>query len=103
MLDIKTEEKMCERCQKIINKIWPKIQTGRQYWTPDLYKRKEFCIEEKSDQKIKIKPQNISITKKSFLAALHYLIQNEQHFKNQIEIRSSNSRKSAGPFMVSIY
>ena len=76
------------------------MQTGRQYWTPDLYKGKEFCIEEKTNQKIKIKPPNISITKESFLATLHYLIQNEYHFKNQCEIRSSNSRKSAGPLCI---
>ena len=88
---------MCEHCQKIMNKIWLKLKIGRRYRTPDLYKGKDFCIEEKSSISIKIKPQNISITKKSFLAVLHYLIQNEHHFKNQCEIRSSNSRKAAGP------
>lgn len=87
---------MCERCKKIIDKIWPKMQTGRRYRTPDLYKGKDFFIEEKSNQKIKIKPQNVSITKESFLASLHYLIQNEHHFENQCEIRSSNSREEAG-------
>ena len=88
---------MCERCKKIMNKIWPKLQVGRCYRTPDLYKGKDYCIEEKSTQRIKITPQNISITKASFLATLHYLIQNEHHFKNQCEIRSSNSRQTAGP------
>jgi len=88
---------MCERCQKIMNKVWPKLKIGRPYRTPDLYKGKDFYIEKKSSQKIKIAPQNISITKESFLAALHFLIQNEHYFKNQCEICSSNSRKTAGP------
>ncbi len=88
---------MCERCEKIINIIWPKLQTGKQYTTPDLYKGKDFYIAEKSNQRIKIAPQNISIKTASFLATLHYLIQNEHYFRNQCEIRSSNSKKTAGP------
>src|SRR3990172_2526264 len=88
---------MCERCDKIIGQIWPKLQTGKRYRTPDLYKGKDFYIDEKSNQGIKIVPQNISITKESFLAALHYLIQNEHHFRKQCEIRSSNSIKTSGP------
>jgi len=82
---------MCERCQRIIEKVWPKLRIGRQYRTPDLYRGKDFTIKEITSLNIKIVPQNISIIKESFLATLHYLIQNEHNFKNQCEIRSSNS------------
>ena len=88
---------MCDHCRKIVNKLWPKLEIGKRYRTPDLYKGKDFFIEEKSSLRIKIRPQNISITKESFLAALYYLFQNKHYFKNQCEIRSSNSKKTAGP------
>lgn len=88
---------MCDRCDRIINKMWPKLETGKRYRTPDLYKGKDFYIEEKTSRGLKIVPQNISVTKEAFLSALHYLIQNEHNFRNQCEIRSSNSRKTAGP------
>lgn len=88
---------MCESCEKVVNKIWPKLKTGKRYRTPDLYNGKDFLIEDKSNQRIKIIPQSISITREAFLSALHYLYQNEHYFRNQCEIRSSNSRKSAGP------
>jgi hypothetical protein len=88
---------MCDQCEKIINKIWPKLATGKRYRTPDLYKGKDFSIEEKTRQGLKIVPQNISITKDAFLSALHYLIQHKHNFRNQCEIRSSNDRRTAGP------
>ena len=88
---------MCERCQKIVNRIWHKLQIGKVYQTPDRYKGKEFCIETITSQKIGINPQKVFITKDSFLAALHYLVQNNHNFENPCEIRSSNSREAAGP------
>ncbi|MFH0974850.1 MAG: hypothetical protein V1874_03610 [Spirochaetota bacterium] len=88
---------MCEHCQNIIEKVWSKLEEGRQFRTPDLYKGKNFFIKEKYNQKITITPQNISITKESFSSTLHYLFQNDHYFKNQCEIRSSNSEKAAGP------
>ncbi len=88
---------MCDQCERIINEIWPKLETGKRYRTPDLNRGKDFLIEEKTPQGLKIVPQNISITKEAFLSALHYLIQNEHNFRNQCEIRSSNSRRTAGP------
>lgn len=88
---------MCEHCQKTMNRIWPKLQLGKRYRTPDLYKGKDFYIEEKTNQTIKIRPQHIAISKESFLAALHYLLQNKHNFNNQCEIRSSNSKETAGP------
>lgn len=91
---------MCEQCDKIIKNIWLKMPIGKRYRTPDLYKGKDFYIDEKSNQGIKIVPQNISITKASFLAALHHLFENEHHFKNQCEIRSSNSRTASGPLCI---
>jgi len=91
---------MCEICQETIDRIWPDLKLGRRYKTPDLYKGKDFYVEERSGQRIKISPQNIYITKESFLAALHYLVQNEHNFGNQCEIRSSNSRREAGPLCI---
>jgi len=91
---------MCEHCDKRIKKIWPKLPIDKRYRTPDLYKGKDFYIDEKSNQRIKIVPQNISITKSSFLAALHYLFKNQHHFKNPCEIRSSNSRAESGPLCI---
>ena len=88
---------MCDHCDRIISEIWPKLETGKRYRTPDLNKGKDFYIEEKTTQGLKIVPQNISVTKQAFLSALHYLIQNEHIFRNQCEIRSSNSRRTAGP------
>ena len=88
---------MCDHCDKIITEIWPKLEPGKRYRTPDLYKGKDFYIEEKTSQGLKIVPQNVSVTREAFLSTLHYLIQNEHNFKNQCEIRSSNSRKTAGP------
>lgn len=88
---------MCGHCDRTINEIWPKLETGKRYRTPDLYKGKDFYIQEKTTQALKIVPQNISVSKEAFLSALHYLIQNEHNFGNQCEIRSSNSRKTAGP------
>jgi len=88
---------MCDHCNRIIDEIWPRLETGKRYRTPDLYRGKDFYIEEKTTQGVKIEPQNISVTKEAFLSALHYLIQNEHNFRNQCEIRSSNSRRTAGP------
>lgn len=88
---------MCDHCEKITIKIWSKLEAGKRYRTPDLYKGKDFYIKEKTRHGIKIQPQNISITKEAFLAAVHYLIQNKHYFRNQCEIRSSNSRITAGP------
>jgi len=93
----KPQELMHTPCEKIINKIWSKLEAGKRYRTPDLYKGKDFYIEEITGRGLNIVPQNISITKEAFLSALHYLIQNEHYFRNQCEIRSSNSRITAGP------
>ena len=76
------EAKMCERCQKIIEKIWPKLKIGKQYRRTDLHRRKDFTIKEITILNIKIIPQNISITKESFLTEMRYLIQIEHNFKN---------------------
>jgi hypothetical protein len=88
---------MCDQCEKLINKIWPKLEEGKRYRTPDLYKGKDFYIKEITRQGFKIVPQNISVTRDVFLSSLHYLIQNRHNFRNQCEIRSSNSGKTAGP------
>jgi hypothetical protein len=88
---------MCKRCEKSLGKVWPKLQRGERYATPDLYKRKDFYINDISNKGIRIVPQKITVTKEAFLATLHFLFENEHDFGNQCEIRSSNSRKTAGP------
>lgn len=91
---------MCEHCQNRIEELWPKLKEGEKFRTPDIYNGKIFSIKEKYDRKIKIAPQNISITKESFLSTLHYLFQKEHYINNQCEIHSSNSGKTAGPLCI---
>ena len=94
---LKSETKMCNQCEKILNRIWPLLDADKRYRTPDRCKGKDFYIKEMTRQGLEIVPQNVSITREAFLSTLHFLIQNEHYFSNQCEIRSSNSRKTAGP------
>ncbi len=91
---------MCEICEKRVSQIWPEIPEGTQYRTPDLHRGKVFNIGKKSPRNIQIIPQNVLIMKDSFVAAIHYLLQNEHYVNNPCEIRSSNSKKNAGPLCV---
>jgi hypothetical protein len=95
------EGDMCEACEKRISKIWPDIPKGSLYRTPDLHSGKAFSVGKKSPENIRIVPQNIIVTRSSFVAAIHYLFENRHYEKNPCEIRSSNSTKEAGPLCIS--
>jgi hypothetical protein len=88
---------MCQFCENIVSDLWKKLQISQQFRTPDLYKGKDFKIEEKSNIQIKIQPQNIVIRREAFSAAIHYLRENNHNMKTPCEIRSSNSAKLSGP------
>lgn len=88
---------MCQLCEKIVSDLWKKLQVGQQFRTPDLYKGKDFIIEEKSNNQIKIQPQNVGISRAAFCAAIHYLRQNNHYMNSPCEIRSSNNTHLAGP------
>jgi hypothetical protein len=62
------DRRMCEQCGRIINEIWPRLELGRSYKTPDLHKGKDFHIDKKTSQDIKIEPQSISVRKEAFLS-----------------------------------
>ena len=91
---------MCQICNKEIDRIWNDLAEGHVYRTPDRINGVDFKIEEKATDKIKIKPQNISISKKSFLATVHYLLKNKHFEKKPCEIGSSNSRPKSGPLCI---
>ena len=88
---------MCQFCQNIGFDLWKKLQIGQQFRTPDLYKGKDFQIEEKSDAQIKIQPQNIVISREAFSAAISYLRENNHFIKTPCEIQSLNSTELSGP------
>lgn len=88
---------MCQFCENIVSDLWRKLQIGQQFRTPDLHKGKDFIIESKRDDQIKITPQNIGISRQAFSAVIHYLRQNNHYMNSPCEIRASNNLKLAGP------
>ena len=94
------ESDMCEICEKRVSKIWPEVPKGKLHRTPDLHRGKGFYVEKKSAESIRIVPQNILITRSSFVAAIHYLFEDRHYVNNPCQIRSSNSKKKAGPLCI---
>jgi hypothetical protein len=89
---------MCISCAIHIEDIWLELKLGRQdYRTPDHNVGEVFSITEVNEKNIHIKPQNITISKESFISALHYLRANHHGRANPCEIKSSNDREHAGP------
>lgn len=91
------EKNMCRFCEKVVFVLWKKLQIGQQFRTPDLYKGKDFKIVEKTENQIKIQPQNLVVHREAFAAAIHYLRENNHYMNSPCEIRSSNSAQQAGP------
>ena len=91
---------MCQICENRVNGVWESLKVGQSFRTPDLYKGANFSIKEKFSNKIKISPQNVSISKKSFSSTIHFLLENKHSFNNPCEVRSSNDRSSAGPLCI---
>lgn len=91
---------MCQICEKIIVDPWRNLVAGQGFRTPDLYRGVDFRIEEIAHNCIKISPPNVSIQKAAFVAAIHYLRTNDHEMNSPCEIRSSNSRATAGPLCI---
>ncbi len=91
---------MCQQCEETIADVWSKLQVGQTFKTPDLYRGVDFHISKKDSNKLKISPQEVSINKAAFVAAVHYLRANDHDMDSPCEIRSSNSRSTAGPLCI---
>lgn len=88
---------MCDFCCKISDAAWRNIAVGHTYRTPDLYKGKDFTIEEKTQERLIISPQKVSVSKSAFAATIHYLRSHQHDMDSPCEIRSSNNKATAGP------
>ena len=88
---------MCISCATHIEDIWLELEEDQDYRTPDHNVGEVFSITEVNENNIRIKSQNIIISKKSFISALHYLRANHHGRTNPCEIRSNNDKKHAGP------
>lgn len=88
---------MCDFCRKTTDAVWRNIAVGQRYRTPDLYMGKDFTIEEKAKEKLRISPQNASVSKSAMEATIHFLRSNQHDMDSPCEVRSSNNRTTAGP------
>lgn len=88
---------MCDFCSKITDAAWRNIAVGQRYRTPDLYRGIDFTIEEKTQERLIISPQKVSISKLAFAATIHYLRLHQHDMDSPCEIRSSNDKATAGP------
>jgi hypothetical protein len=88
---------LCDFCCKATDAVWRNIAVGHRYRTPDLYKGKDFTIEEKTQERLMISPQKVSVSKSAIAATIHYLRSNQHDMDSPCEIRSSNDKATAGP------
>lgn len=88
---------MCDFCIKTTDAVWRSITVGQRYRTPDLYKGKDFSIEQKGHERLKISPQAVSVSKSAIEATIHYLRSHQHDMDSPCEIRSSNDKTTAGP------
>jgi hypothetical protein len=88
---------LCDFCNNIVDAVWRKIGAGQRFRTPDLYRGKDYFIEEKSPDRLRIIPQGVSLSKSAFTATIHFLRLNQHDMDSPCEIRSSNDKATAGP------
>jgi len=88
---------MCQSCSNMVDLVWNFISVNRTYRTPDYVKGVLFEIEERNSYFIVISPQNIKISKKAFIATIHYLKSNQHSMSSPCKIKSSNAKATAGP------
>ena len=81
---------MCRSCSSEIDKVWQRLDKEIIFRTPDLMKGKNFSINQIDNNKIIITPQEVVISKKSFIDTLHYLNQFRHGENNLCKISSSN-------------
>ena len=94
---IEQELQMCRSCDLQINRIWPELEVGQNYETPDNEVRVQFMIERVEASGIDIRPQGIRISRGAFAAALHYLASNAHDARNPCPIESNNDPELSGP------
>ena len=88
---------MCKSCEIHIDGVWQHIQTGQKFKTPDKLKNTSFSIEQKDENKIRIEPQGIHISRKSFVASVHYLRTHNHYKDNPCRLDANNDPALAGP------
>lgn len=88
---------MCN--ENLLDNLWNQLNAHAAYNTPDNIRQTEFTIQaiNQNPDSITISPQNITISKQAFLAALSHLTGNHHTQGNPCQIRSSNTPKKAGP------
>ena len=91
---------MCSSCAIKIEDIWLDFRQDQDYRTPDYNVGEIFTISLINENEIRIAPQDISISKESFINALHYLRANQHFINSPCEIRSNNNRNQAGPLCI---
>lgn len=91
------EATLCDFCKNIVDDLWRNIAVGQMFKTPDLYIGKDFKIEEKNPDLLRILPQRVLLSKSAFTATIHFLRLNQHDKDSPCEIRSSNDKATAGP------
>ncbi len=91
---------MCLYCEWAIDKMWLRLEKADSFRTPDFQASSKFSIFTKEASQLVVSTQggaNVSISKGSFVAALHYLFENDHHKDNKCEIAADNDDKKSGP------
>ena len=88
---------MCDSCRVRIDDVWLHLQQKQTFQTPDHLVGVMFSIDLVGPGAISIVPQNVQITRLSFIDTLHYLRKNHHHTLNPCQIGSNNNSDSAGP------
>jgi len=90
---------MCHYCEWAIDKMWLRLKKDDFFRTPDFKVSSSFTISNKEASKLIVLPKGgskVSISKESFVEALHFLFSNDHHKSNQCEIAANNNEKEAG-------
>ena len=88
---------MCLSCDVHIRGVWTQLAVGQRYTTPDAVRGVPFAISNIGAQAVGVRPQNISLRRQAFSAALHYLRTHRHDQAHPCAIRSSDDPAAAGP------
>ena len=94
------QDTICKSCNLHIEGLWKILRVEDKLRTPDEQKGAIFRISEIKANSLKIQTEGSStvpIQKTAFVAALHYLRQNQHNSSNKCEIRSSSDPAVSGP------
>jgi hypothetical protein len=93
---------MCETNDRQISQAWDNLLPNQTFTTPDAQKGVDFSLDRVENYQMTISPQNITISKAAFIAAVRYLRANGHDQHNPCQIRSSNDPASAGPLCLAV-